>query len=78
MLFSFIKGCIQDIESSDEVVRGALGLLGDVCDAFPASQIRPQILENPWIQDAIRAGRISRNSYVKEIARWVKEVSVLD
>lgn len=61
-------------ETSEPLLRSSVGLLGDVCDAFPNGELKP-LLARPWVADLIKAARARGNGAdTRKTAAWTREM----
>lgn len=68
-----IQRCLADEERPESVVKLALGLVGDLADAFPNGEIKAYLLTE-WLAQALRQKtRLSGDT--KKTVRWAREVS---
>lgn len=71
---AFLRVVCTDQDRTEELLRGALGIIGDLAEAFPAGQIKA-MLEQQWVGDALKAGRTRiGGAETKKVAKWAKEV----
>lgn len=65
-----------DAHKTEALLRGILGLLGDLADTIPADQTieMRQLFQAEWVEDALRESRLPHNSTnTKETGRWARE-----
>lgn len=61
-------------ETSEPLLRSSVGLLGDICDAFPNGELKP-LLQRPWVADLIKAARARGNGAdTRKTATWTREM----
>lgn len=71
---AFLRIVCTDQDRTEELLKGALGVIGDLAEAFPAGQIKA-MLEQTWVTEALKAGRTRiGSSETKKVAKWAKEV----
>lgn len=74
-MFAFLQTALTDQERTEGIIKSAVGLLGDLAEAFPSGQIKPH-LQTEWVTEAVKAARTrSRDAEGKAVAKWAKEVS---
>lgn len=74
-ILNFLQLAIEDEDRSEAVMRGGLGLLGDLCETFPQGQIREYLLRE-WITTALKSGRgKGMSAETRKTAKWTKDVS---
>lgn len=73
-LFNFLHLCLTDQDRTEAVIRPAIGLLGDLADAFGAQLKAP--LSQEWVGDSFRVARARTypSAELKKVVRWSKEV----
>jgi len=71
-MINFIREVHLDSEKSDAVTRGAVGLLGDLCDLL-GHQIAPILARQDWVQQFVKECVQSKNQSTKEVANWTKD-----
>ena len=73
-MLNFLQLAIEDVDRSEAVVRGGLGLLGDLADTFSQGQIKDLLLQE-WISNALKSGRgKGMSTETRKTARWTREV----
>jgi len=73
-IINFLQLAIEDEDRSEAVMRGGLGLLGDLCETFPRGEIREFLLRE-WITTALKSGRgKGMSAETRKVARWTKDV----
>lgn len=74
-IFTFLQSISTDAgaERTEALLRSAVGLLGDVCNAFPSGELKP-MLTAPWIPDLIKEARSrSFGQETRRTAAWTRE-----
>lgn len=76
-IFNFVRVIHEDTEKPDAVLRGVIGLIGDMASAF-GPQLK-QVLVADWIEALLKSGRSGRGASVqtKEVAKWTKAVCAM-
>jgi len=69
-MLDLIRRTLEDEERPDAVAKLAIGLLGDIADAFPNGQIKDVLLVD-WVSGALKRGR---GRELKATIRWAREV----
>ncbi|KDN53633.1 putative karyopherin beta-1 subunit [Tilletiaria anomala UBC 951] len=72
--FGFVK-IVNDtpFERSESLLRGAIGLLGDLASAFPNGQLK-DAFRQMWVPELVKAGRAKGNgSETRKISAWARE-----
>lgn len=73
-VFTFLHLTITDQDRSETVLRLAIGLLGDLAEAFPNGELK-EPLSSPWVTELLKAGRTKLGGLeTKKVAKWAKEV----
>ncbi|PWN46943.1 putative karyopherin beta-1 subunit [Violaceomyces palustris] len=74
-MFAFIAlVAAAQVERSEALIRGTIGLLGDLASAFPNGELKV-LLQQQWISEFIKAGRGRGNtSETRKTAAWAKEM----
>lgn len=71
-MLELVQRCLADSERTESSIKLAIGLLGDLADAFPNGQIKPYLLAD-WIANELRLkSRVSPET--KKTVRWAREV----
>lgn len=70
-MLDLIQRTLADEERPDAVARLAIGLLGDIADAFPNGQVKDYLLAD-WVIGALKVK--GRGRELKTTVRWAKEV----
>ena len=72
-ILELVQRCLLDSEKTETTVKSAVGLIGDLADAFPNGQIK-QLLLAEWIMNELRVkGRVAPET--KRTLKWAREVS---
>ena len=76
-IFGFLEAIHNDSEKSDGVVRGAVGLIGDLAEVF-GTQLKPALAAE-WVGQMLKQARSGRGTSMptKEIAKWSSKVLLL-
>ncbi|KAJ1031485.1 hypothetical protein NDA13_001878 [Ustilago tritici] len=76
-MFAFIALVAQaqaQSQASEPLIRGALGLLGDLASAFPNGELKV-LLTGAWVAEFIKLGRGRGNgSETRKTAAWAREM----
>ncbi|GAA5923414.1 hypothetical protein JCM3775_007533 [Rhodotorula graminis] len=73
-VFTFLHLTLTDQDRSEAILRSAIGLLGDLAEAFPNGQLK-EPLSSPWVGDLLKAGRTKLGgSETKKVAKWAREM----
>lgn len=65
---------LTDQDRTEAILRSAIGLLGDLAEAFPNGQLK-EPLSSSWVADLLKAGRTKMGgSETKKVAKWAREV----
>ncbi|CDO70451.1 hypothetical protein BN946_scf184999.g92 [Trametes cinnabarina] len=71
-MLELVQRCLADSERTENTIKLAVGLLGDLADAFPNGQIK-QLLLAEWIANELRMkSRVSPET--KKTVRWAREM----
>ena len=70
-MLDLIQRTLADEERPDAVAKLAIGLLGDIADAFPNGQVKEYLLAD-WVTGALKVKGRGRD--LKTTVRWAKEV----
>ncbi|KAH7099422.1 karyopherin Kap95 [Auriculariales sp. MPI-PUGE-AT-0066] len=70
VMLDLIRRTLEDEERPDNVAKLAIGLLGDIADAFPHGQIKDLLLVD-WVSGAVKRGR---GRDLKATIRWAREM----
>jgi importin subunit beta-1 len=74
-IFTFLHLTLTDQDRTEPILRAAIGLLGDLAEAFPNGQLK-EALSTPWVGEMLKAGRTKLGGpETKKVAKWAKEVS---
>ncbi|MCJ1408412.1 karyopherin beta [Ptychographa xylographoides] len=73
-IFQLLSIVAQDLQRSENLARSAMGVIGDLADAFPQGDY-VSYYRNDWIQQMIKETRQNRefSSRTTETARWARE-----
>ncbi|SCV73049.1 BQ2448_6974 [Microbotryum intermedium] len=73
-IFAFVHLALSDPDRTETLLRSAIGLIGDIAEAFPEGQLR-ESLSSTWVAEMLKAGRTKLGgSETKKIAKWAKEM----
>ncbi|GAA5845418.1 hypothetical protein JCM11251_005067 [Rhodosporidiobolus azoricus] len=73
-IFSFLHLTLTDQDRTEAILRSAIGLLGDLAEAFPNGQLK-EPLSSPWVADVLKAGRTKMGgAETKKVAKWAREM----
>ncbi|KAH9821314.1 armadillo-type protein [Melampsora americana] len=71
---SFVHIVVTDQDKTDELLKGALGVIGDLAEMYPNGQIKA-LLDQRWVAEALKNGRTRiGGSETKKLAKWAKEM----
>ncbi|KAH9893956.1 ARM repeat-containing protein [Cubamyces lactineus] len=71
-MLELVQRCLADSERTESTIKLAVGLVGDLADAFPNGQIK-QFLLAEWIANELRMkSRVSPET--KKTVRWAREM----
>ncbi|KAI8972612.1 ARM repeat-containing protein [Trametes punicea] len=71
-ILELIQRCLADSERTENTIKLAVGLIGDLADAFPNGQIKQYLLSD-WIASELRMkSRVSPET--KKTVRWAREM----
>ncbi|KAJ1561406.1 karyopherin beta, partial [Nowakowskiella sp. JEL0078] len=75
-IFSFLEKSANDLNHSPEVVKGAVGLLGDLADVFPQNSLQI-FYSNPWIEQFFIyvKNEQTTDSITKDVLKWSRSKS---
>jgi importin subunit beta-1 len=60
-------------ERTEELLRSSIGLLGDICAAYPNGELK-QLLTQDWVAELIKAARAkSMGGETRKVASWARE-----
>ncbi|KAK6353022.1 karyopherin beta [Orbilia brochopaga] len=73
-IFEFLNMIAQDQNRTEALLRSAMGVLGDLADAFPNGEFA-QLFRSEWIMPMIKDIRANRefSSRTHDTTRWAKE-----
>lgn len=69
-IFVFLH-VVYDEDHSENALKQAAGLIGDLADTFPNGQLKDVLLQD-WVAGLVRTK--IRNAEVKKTLRWAREV----
>ncbi|KAG9295964.1 hypothetical protein G9A89_011816 [Geosiphon pyriformis] len=73
-IFTFLSMTYNDPERGESLIRGMIGLLGDLAEAFQGGQIKTAFHQE-WVSAVLKEGRTNRNlPGLREVTRWAKEM----
>jgi importin subunit beta-1 len=72
-IVNFVNFVCSDPNRSDNVTRGAVGVLGDIGQALGA-KAKPY-LQQPFIKNILDDCQKSENASTRDVAQWAREVS---
>ncbi|GAA5883022.1 hypothetical protein JCM1840_004096 [Sporobolomyces johnsonii] len=73
-VFGFLHLALTDQDRTESILRSAIGVLGDLAEAFPNGQLK-EPLSAPWVGDVLKAGRTKLGgSETKKVAKWAREM----
>ncbi|KWU40980.1 ARM repeat-containing protein [Rhodotorula sp. JG-1b] len=73
-IFTFLHLALTDQDRTESILRSAIGLLGDLAEAFPNGQLK-EPLSSPWVGELLRAGRTKMGgAETKKVAKWAREM----
>lgn len=73
-IFTFLHLALTDQDRTESILRSAIGLLGDLAEAFPNGQLK-EPLSSPWVAELLRAGRTKMGgAETKKVAKWAREM----
>ncbi|KAH9922336.1 ARM repeat-containing protein [Epithele typhae] len=71
-ILELVQKCLADSERSESTIKTAVGLVGDLADAFPVGQLK-QLLLAEWLASELRMkGRMSPET--KRTLKWAREM----
>ncbi|KAF3926976.1 Transportin-2 [Dactylellina cionopaga] len=73
-IFVFLETIARDPNRTEALLRSAMGVLGDLADAFPNGEFA-QLFRSEWVMPMIKDIRANRefSSRTQDTARWAKE-----
>lgn len=72
---AFVHIVVTDQDKTEELLKGALGVIGDLAEMFPNGQMK-SLLDQQWVGEALKTGRTRIGGpETKKLAKWAKEVS---
>lgn len=76
-MFAFIALVAQaqtQSQASEPLIRGALGLLGDIASAYPNGELKV-LLSGAWVAEFVKAGRArGHGAETRKTAAWAREM----
>ncbi|GAA5858585.1 hypothetical protein JCM8547_001375 [Rhodosporidiobolus lusitaniae] len=73
-VFSFLHLSLTDQDRTEPILRSAIGLLGDLAEAFSNGQLK-EPLSSPWVSEVLKAGRTKQGgAETKKVAKWAREM----
>jgi importin subunit beta-1 len=76
-IFDLLRRTVQDEERTELVFQKAMGLIGDLAEAFPNGEIRDQLLSDWIISNLLKAKPRGQTAEAKRTIKWAKEVRVV-
>lgn len=71
-MLELVQRCLNDSERTENTIRLAIGLVGDLADTFPNGQIKQYLLAD-WLASELRMkGRMAPET--KKTIRWARDV----
>lgn len=72
-ILAFLQLALEDEDRSDAVMRGGLGLLGDLAETFQRGEIK-ELLLHEWVPGVLKIGRgKGMSNETRKTAKWTKE-----
>lgn len=71
-VFTFLSIVNMDPDKTESLLRSAMGVLGDLAEAFPNGEIS-ELFRADWIMGMIKEARSSYPGRTAETARWARE-----
>ncbi|KAJ2900480.1 putative importin subunit beta-1 protein [Zalerion maritima] len=73
-ILTLLSKIYNDVNRSEALMRASMGVIGDLCDAFPNGEIAP-LLREDWLTALIKQTKTNRefSSRTTEVARWARE-----
>ncbi|GAA5945153.1 karyopherin beta [Sporobolomyces koalae] len=73
-VFGFLHLALTDQDRTETILRSAIGVIGDLAEAFPNGQLR-EPLSSPWVAEILKAGRTKLGgSETKKVTKWAREM----
>jgi importin subunit beta-1 len=74
-MLNFLQLATEDEDRSEAVMRGGLGLLGDIAETFSGTGQIKEYLLREWVTNVLKAGRgKGMSTETRKTAKWTKEV----
>ncbi|KAF9516651.1 hypothetical protein BS47DRAFT_619973 [Hydnum rufescens UP504] len=73
-IFDLLRRTVQDEERTELVFQKAMGLIGDLAEAFPNGEIRDQLLSDWIISNLLKAKPRGQTAEAKRTIKWAKEM----
>ncbi|PLW34755.1 hypothetical protein PCASD_12943, partial [Puccinia coronata f. sp. avenae] len=71
---AFLHVVATDQDQTDELLKGTLGIIGDLAEIFANGQIKGA-LDQQWIAEVLKSGRTRVGGpETKKLAKWAKEM----
>eukprot|EP00124_Ichthyophonus_hoferi_P004340 Ihof_evm1s466 gene=Ihof_evmTU1s466 len=70
-IVAFIQKCNSEQCNTDAIVRGSVGLLGDLCEVF-TKDMHP-LINHSWVRRLLNEGKASENSTTKKTSIWASK-----
>jgi len=71
---TFLHVVVTDQDQTEELLKGSLGIIGDLAEIFSNGQIKAA-LDQQWIAEALKTGRTRLGGpETKKLAKWAKEM----
>ncbi len=73
-IFQLLNGIASDMNRSEALMRAAMGVIGDLADAYPNGEL-VEAFRQEWLSALIKETRVNRDFSPRtiETARWAKE-----
>ncbi|EIM24156.1 ARM repeat-containing protein [Wallemia mellicola] len=73
-IFNFIQICASDTEHTQATIASAVGLLGDLADAYPRGEAKDFFLQ-PWVAEILKLSRTRGGTEsIRRTAKWAREM----
>ncbi|KAF8316436.1 ARM repeat-containing protein [Clavulina sp. PMI_390] len=73
-IFDLLRRTVQDEERTETVFQKAMGLIGDLAEAFPNGELREQLLTDWLINNLLRNKPRLTSPEAKRTLKWAKEM----
>ena len=74
-IFAFLQLVLTDQDRTENIIKQAVGILGDLAEAFPSGHLKT-LLQAPWVADGIKSAKQRMTTAEgRAIGKWAKEVS---